>query len=182
MVDSTAEEADQTLVRHTLHSIREKYTVIKVQSIDTDVLILLLAYVAMELESTNNTFNVLFKMVTPIPKWYDIVRVINRIGIDICKVLPFFYCFTGCDTNSSFHGMGKCSFFDAWMKCKGKGELTKTFVRLGHMPESIEGVDIFNVESLVKDVYFGTSQSSQNSDSLYMQILRATHIAGLKMP
>ena len=114
--DSKAEEADQKLVRHTLHSIREKYTVIEVQSIDTGVLVLLLAYIAMELESTNNIFNVFFKKVTPSPKWYDIVHVINRIGPDICKALPFFYCFTGCDTNSSFHGKGKCSFFKAWMK------------------------------------------------------------------
>ena len=50
MIDSTVEEADQKLVHHKLHCIREKYTVIKVQSIDTDVLVLLLAYVAMEFE------------------------------------------------------------------------------------------------------------------------------------
>ena len=36
-VDSTVEEADQKLVRHTFHYIREKCTVIEVQSIDTDV-------------------------------------------------------------------------------------------------------------------------------------------------
>ena len=72
------------------------------------------------------------------------------------------------------------------------------------MPKSIESVDIFIVESLVKDVYFGTShgktkilnllgkdqfiQSTSNdlkklapsSDLLYMQILRAAHIAGFE--
>ena len=58
----------------------------KVQSIDTDVFVLLLAYVSMELEST---FNVFFKMVTPRPKCYDIVRVINRKGIVIYEALPF---------------------------------------------------------------------------------------------
>ena len=46
--------------------------------------------------------------------------------------------------------------FYAWMWSECKDELTKTIVRLGHMPESIESVDIFNAESLVKDVYFGT--------------------------
>ena len=153
-------------MRHTLPSIRETYTVIEVQSIGTDVLILLLAYVAMELESTNNTFNVFFKMITPTPKRYDIVHVINRIGIDICKALAFFYCFTSCDTNSTFHGKGKCSFFDAWMKSESKDELTKTFVRLGYMPKSIENVDIFNVESLVKDVYFGTSHDKTKNLNL----------------
>ena len=115
MVDSTAEEADQKLLRHTLHCLREKYTVIEVQSIDNNFLVLLLAYVAMELESTNNTFNLFFKMFTPSPKWYHIIHVITGIGISICKVMPFFYCFNGCDTNLSFNEKGMCSFFDAWM-------------------------------------------------------------------
>ena len=115
---------------------------IEVQSIDTDVLFLFLAYVAMEMESTDNTFNVFFKMVTPSPKWYDAVHVINRIGIGIRKAMPLCYYFTSCDINSSFNGKGKCSFFDAWMKSERKDELTKTFVRLGNIPESIESVDI----------------------------------------
>ena len=130
------------MARHTLHCIREKYTVIEVQSIDTDVSFLFLAYVAMEMESTDNTLNVFFKMVTPSPKWYDAAHVINRIGIGIRKAMPLCYCFTSCDINSSFNGKGKCSLFDAWMKSERKDELTKTFVRLGHMPESIESVDI----------------------------------------
>ena len=158
----------------------------------------------MELESTNNIFNVFFKMVTPSPKSYNIAHLIYQIGIDISKALPFFYCFTGCDIKSSFNAKGKCSFFDTWMKSECKDELTKTFVRLGHMPESVESVDIFSFESLVKDVFFGTShdktknlnslrkdqfvQSTFNdlkklppsSDSLYMQILRTTHIAGFR--
>ena len=37
MVDSKAEEADQKLVRYTLHCITEKYTVMEIQSIATDV-------------------------------------------------------------------------------------------------------------------------------------------------
>ena len=43
------------------------------------------------------------------------------------------------------------------MKSEWKDELTKTFFRLGLIPESIESVDIFNDELLLKDVYFGTS-------------------------
>ena len=142
-----------------LHCIREKYTAIEVQFIDADVFVLLLAYVGMELDSTNDAFNVFFKMVTPSPRRYDIFHVINRIGIDICKTLSFFYCYTGCDINSSFNGKRKCSFFDAWMKVERKDELRKTFFRLGHMPESIESRDIFNVESLAEDVYFQKQSS-----------------------
>ena len=41
-------------------------------------------------------------MIASSPKSYDIVHVINRIGIDIFKTLPLFYWFTGCDSNSTF--------------------------------------------------------------------------------
>ena len=42
VVDSTAAEGNQQLVRDTLHCITEKYSVIKVQSTDTQFLVLLL--------------------------------------------------------------------------------------------------------------------------------------------
>ena len=42
VVDSTAEEGNQQLVSDTLHCITEKYSVIKVQSTDTQFLVLLL--------------------------------------------------------------------------------------------------------------------------------------------
>ena len=37
----------------------------EIKSIDTDVLILLLAYLAMELESKNDSLNLYFKLITP---------------------------------------------------------------------------------------------------------------------
>ena len=40
---------------------------IEIQSIDSDVLILLLAYIAMELVSNNDLFNLYLKLVTPNP-------------------------------------------------------------------------------------------------------------------
>ena len=52
------------------------YSPIEIQSIDSDVLILLLAYIAMELVSNNDSFNLYLKLVTPNPIWYSIV--INR--------------------------------------------------------------------------------------------------------
>ena len=56
-ISSTAEEADQKIIRHVRHSIKVGYSFIEIQSIDTDVLILLLACIAMELVSNNDSFN-----------------------------------------------------------------------------------------------------------------------------
>ena len=97
----------------------------------------------MELESSSNpTFNVFFKLVTPNPTWYNVVSLIRQLGTDIYKAFPFFYAFTGCDTASSFNGKGKCTFFDIWMKSQMKDDITKTFIKLGNMPESIDSDDI----------------------------------------
>ena len=49
------------------------------------------------------------------------------------------------------------------MKSERKEEVTKTFFGRGHMPESIESVDIFSAESLVKNVYFGTIHGKTKS-------------------
>ena len=111
-ISSTAEEADQKVVRHVLHCIKVGYSV-EVHSIDTDVLILLLAYVAIELESLTEPpapFNVHFKIMTVNPTWYNVVMLIWHLGIDICKGLPYFYAFTGCDAVSAFNRKGKYIF------------------------------------------------------------------------
>ena len=52
------------------------------------------------------------------------------------------------------------------MKSECRDELTKAFVRLGHTPENIESADIFSVESLVEDVYSGTSHNKKSLNSL----------------
>ena len=75
VISSTAGEADEKIVRHALHFIKVGYSFIEIQSIDTDVLILFLAYIAMELVSNNDSFNLYFKLVTPNPAWYNILSI-----------------------------------------------------------------------------------------------------------
>ena len=205
-VESTSEEADQKIVRHTLHCIEESYINIEIQSIDYDVLILLLAYVAMQMESDKDfKANVFFKLVTPNPVWYNVIVLIKHLGTSICKAFPYFYAFTGCDQVSSFHGKGKCTFFDAWMKNTMKHEMTNVFIRLGNLPDSITNHDMQILEALVKAVYFANVkkhekvsldvlrkqqfiQSPSNylrklapsSSALYMHSLRAALVAGFE--
>ena len=158
------------------------------------------------MESSNNhTANVFFKLVTPSPTWYNIVSLIKELGTDICKAFPFLYAFTGCDSVSSFNGKGKCTFWDHWMKSGMKDNITRTFIKLGNMPGSMDSDNIYALEVLVKSVYYGgiknfkeTSlnelrkvqfmQSTSNdirkiapsSDALYMQLLRVIHTAGFE--
>ena len=89
-ISSTAKEADQKIIWYTLHCIKVGYSFIEIQSIDTDVLILLLAYIAMELVSNKDSFNLHLKLVTPNPTWYNILSLIEHLTIDVCKALPYF--------------------------------------------------------------------------------------------
>ena len=140
-ISSTAEEGDRKIIRHVLHSI------------DSDVLILLLAYIATELVSYNDSLNLYFNLVTPNPTWYNILSLIQHLTIDVFKVLPYFYAFIGCNTVSNFNGKGKCTFVYTWMGSKKKNNLTKPFIKLGNMPESITSDDKNTLEFPVKTVY-----------------------------
>ena len=135
----------------------------------------------------------------------NILSLIEHLTIDVCKALPYFYAFTGCDTVSSFNGEGKCTFFDTRMESKKKNDLTKTFIKPGNMPEAINSDGKNTLEFLVKIVYLGNvkdienislnemrknqfTQSTSNdlkkiapsSDALKMRSLRAAHIAGFE--
>ena len=201
-IQSTAEEADQKVVRHTLHCMKTNCEYIEIQSIDSDVLILLLANVAAELCNEDTDSTVYFKLVTANPTWYNVRGLIDILGVDVSKALPFFYALTGCDSVESFNGKGKCSFFDAWMKSDQKDALTKTFINISDMPLSIDA-EMPLVEKLVKQVYFGTIRNFEtsslnalrklqflsnpsndfkkiapSSDALYMHTLRAAHTSG----
>ena len=112
-----------------------------------------------------------FKLITTDPTWYNIKTLIEQLGTGICKALPFFFSFTDCDTVSSFHGEGKCTMFDMWMKIDIKDQLTKTIIKLGKLPQAIANEDMYILETFVKFVYFG---SNRNFSILTLNELRKT--------
>ena len=63
---------------------------------------------------------------------------------------------------SIFNGKDKCTFFDTWIESKKKSDLTKTFIKLGNIPESINSDDRNTLEFLVKIVYFGNVKNIEN--------------------
>ena len=90
------------------------------------------------------------------------------------------------------------------MKSDIKDEITETFIKLGDQPSVVETNDISNIETLVKLMYYGRgfdesmtlnqlrkhqfNRSTSNdvkkiapcSDALYMQMMRAVHVAGFE--
>ena len=116
---STQEEADTRIILHALYSdkLYQENNVqgrIVVKSPDTDLLVLLVHYFP--------------KMKNPIELWFQtglitstrdyrryipIHELCKSLSSVVCEILPAAYALTGCDTTSSFFGIGKNSMFKA---------------------------------------------------------------------
>ena len=77
-ISSRDEKADQKIIRDALDSIKVGCSFIEMQSIDTDVLILLLALIAIELVSNNDSFNLYYKLVRANLTCYNILSLIEH--------------------------------------------------------------------------------------------------------
>ena len=160
-----SEEADQRIVRHVLHAI-DNYAQFKriiVNTIDTDVLVLLISYVG-RVEEMDPDMEI-YAYLTSGKKYYNIVEISKSLGKEVCLALPFFYCLTGCDTVSSLTGKGKCKGWDTWFNSKNKDEFTNVFKELGNQPKEITSYQMDKVEEFIRLLY-AVSETSLAADRL----------------
>ena len=148
-----SEEADQRLVRHLLNCIcgNKKYSLIVIRTIDTDVMILVVAYVSEYQNMCSNTKVYVFMVNSN--KMYDICAIVKFLRIYICHALPFFYAVTGNDIVSFLYGQGKCKAWEIWLNCDDNHQLTNLFQRLGDKPLGISEEDFGKLEEFVLEVY-----------------------------
>ena len=151
-----SEEADQRLVRHTLHCLADhRYERVVVRTIDTDVLMIVIQFVSpVRIHPSTDGFVQLVNS----SLYYDVKKIIDSLGPEICGALLFFYAFTGCDIVSSFYGKGKCKAWDTWMKSTNKMVYTTTFTKLGDEPSAITEDDIDVLEMFVIELYSPAQQ------------------------
>jgi hypothetical protein len=116
---STHEEADTRIILHALYSdklYRENNVQgrIVVKSPDTDVLVLLVHYFPKKKNPSEFWFQTGLITSTKdyrryIPK-HELCKSLSSV---VCEILPAGYALTGCDTTSSFFGIGKKSMLKA---------------------------------------------------------------------
>ena len=123
------EEADTKLIIHIWNSLNNGYQYIQITTSDTDVVVILLAYMPKFLKYSA-TITVIFG-VGQNKKLYNMNEIAQRIGEDICLGIPFFYAFSGCDVTSSFYGISKSKWWEMWSKNE---KLNKTFIDLSWTP------------------------------------------------
>ena len=138
---NTAEEADQKLVRHMIQCVRSGVKQCVVRTVDTDVVISLIAYRRLAENFDCVVFACLSSAVSN--RFYNINKIAEELGDRKCRALPFFYALTGCDIVSSFFSQGKCKFWDRWIKSQGEEALTTVFMELSEKPNAVTKEQIF---------------------------------------
>lgn len=96
------EEADSRLFLHVAHAAAQGYQSVVINSDDTDVFIMCLAFDA-DIEAT-----LFIKCGTRArAKILDVGKIAKSIGSNVCRALIGMHAYTGCDTVSAFAGKGK---------------------------------------------------------------------------
>ena len=153
----TSEEADAKAVRHARDAATQGFSSIIVRTIDTDVLVLLIAHASsVTLVTESSIFAAMYSTDNNVT-YYDINGTASKLGEHTVRALPFFYAFTGCDTTSSIFGKGKCKCWDIWHSDERKDEITSVLVELGSKPLALYDRQVDVLEYFVKKLYATTS-------------------------
>ena len=56
----------------------------------------------------------LYKNLTDFLRYYAIHEYARTLGEEVCRALPLWFTFTGCDTVSMFAGRGKITAWNVW--------------------------------------------------------------------
>ena len=130
------EETDQRIIRHLTNCAVDGFKKLFVITGDTDVLVLLIAALPNILENLQCELVCQFGISNNI-RHYNINNLCLSSKSDVCKALPFFHAFTGCDTTSRFYNHSILKFFDAWMKYKDKDNILSVFNELCNEPNCV---------------------------------------------
>ena len=144
------EEADTRLLLHARDAVQKGYRKLCIRTVDTDVVILAIA---------------MFSQINPDELWlafgiklhfryipfHEIVRGLDPV---MCKTLPVFHAFTGCDTVSAFGGRGEKTAWNVW---KVFPDVTEALEDLMLMEDNISDLSLSSLERFVVLLYDWTS-------------------------
>ena len=113
MPDSDHEEADTRLCLHIKDAIDHEMTNIKVKTLDTDVVLILVSFFH-ALASQQNSLTDIIVEFGPKSSHKDISirNLATSLGQILCQAIPLFHSLTGYDTTSAFRNVGKRKAYD----------------------------------------------------------------------
>jgi len=152
------EEADTRLLLHARDAVHKGHRKLYIRTVDTDVVVLAIA---------------MFNQINPDELWLafgskahfsyiPIHEVVHEMDPLVCKTLPIFHAFTGCDTVSAFGGRGKKTAWNTW---KTFPDVNKAFENLLLMEDDISQSSMSLLERFVVLLYDRTSDLVKVNDA-----------------
>ncbi len=131
ILECTHEEADTRVVVHIIHCLTHGYRRIKVRTVDTDIVVILIGkFFYMQQHYPEIELWVAFGVGKQF-RCIHVNAICNKLGKDVSRSLPVFHAFSGCDTTSCFNGIGKKTALKAWKSFPGA---TKSFLHIHDNP------------------------------------------------
>ena len=131
MLECTHEEADTRVVVHIIHRLTHGYRRIKVRTVDTDIVVIL---IGKSFYMQQHYPEIELWVAFGVGKQFRCIHVnaiCNKLGKDVSRSLPVFHAFSRCDTTSCFYGIGKKTALKAWKSFPGA---TKSFLHIHDNP------------------------------------------------
>jgi len=121
----SAEEADGRLMLHAKHAVDCGHTKVLIRTVDSDVVIIAVyAFSHMgNIEQLWIDFGV-----GKARRHIAVHSVVNGLPCYIVDNIPFFHAFTGCDTVSTFYGIGKKTAWKVWMTYRNIDKVFGSFM------------------------------------------------------
>ena len=129
---------------------------------DTDVLVILIAFMPSFLQK-DPSFKLILKSGTDGKDIFNINNICIKIGEQRCRGLLFFHAFTGCDYISSFYGIGKTRWFDAFID---DNTVNETFKDLSNSPTELSENQLQLIVSFVLKTYKSPQKKCSNTARL----------------
>lgn len=165
MLECTHEEADTRIIIHLLHALEAGSRKIKVRTVDTDILVILIGHFFSLLQSYPDLELWIVLGVGKDYCYYKINNIWEKLGESKSRSLPAFHAFSGCDTTSCFFRKGKKSAWKAW-KCYP--EATEAFLSIAEKPFDELNAETFqfrHLERLTVVMYDSTSTLSSVNEA-----------------
>ena len=154
---SDHEEADRRMILHAEDCSRNHQRTV-VQSLDTDVAVLCIhAYHHMRSNQLWFHTGVKDKL-----RFLPIHRLAEKLGEDLCKLLPAFHALTGCDTTSGLYQIGKRKAWKALVKNKNSySHISGLGEQVPPQPEAARCAEAF-----ISSLYAPPSRAGTTTDNV----------------
>ena len=152
---TNVEEADGRILLHAKHAVETGHTRILIRTVDSDVVVIAV-YAFKRLQNALELW--IDFGIGKMRRYIAVHLLATTLRTEICDSIPFFHAFTGCDTGSSFNGIGKKKAWNVWMKYRVVDDI---FNRLSTATDST--VDDASFETIQRFVVLLYDQSSDIS-------------------